>query len=57
MASGNSTPSGLTDGLSLSIRRKARLGVLHIHAFSRTHWERQPWVKDVASRMRERLTI
>ena len=28
-----------------------------IHAFSRTHWERQPWVKDVAGRMRERLTI
>lgn len=26
-----------------------------IHAFSRTHWERQPWVKDVAARMREQL--
>ncbi|MCX2865494.1 3-isopropylmalate dehydratase small subunit [Paucibacter sp. PLA-PC-4] len=35
-------------GLSLSYREQ-------IEAFARSHWERQPWLQDVARRTRERL--
>ncbi|QEI08593.1 3-isopropylmalate dehydratase small subunit [Pigmentiphaga aceris] len=36
-------------GLSLSYQEE-------IDAFAKTHWEQQPWVRDVARRMKDRMT-